>query len=328
MAAGLNPPLTGRMASSLWGGGIAPTAMPLETYKTMQIAHGVYSIRQTGLRAYPSGHTQAYLLDDGKELTLIDTLADDDAHLIFEALESIKRPVTDIKHIVITHAHLSHLGGLAVLKRASRATVYAHEWEADIIAGDRKAQPVSLWPTPPIRTFPQRVGLALGLSAPACDIDRPLKDGDSVGPVQVMHTPGHTPGHLVFYWPKRQALFAGDNIMTWPRFGAGWPSFQVNKNEFCRSFLRLVKELDPRMQLIGVGHGEPIIERAAERVRCLLSSVVSDYSDASWEQKESGKTHRHPSGRSAAALRVGQGRRQHPCPASLRGRQSRRDRHL
>jgi glyoxylase-like metal-dependent hydrolase (beta-lactamase superfamily II) len=238
-----------------------------------KIAAGVYSIAQTGLRAYPSGYVRAYLLDKGNELTLIDTLADPDAHLIFEALESINRPVTDVKHIVITHAHWSHLGGLAFLKRASGATVYAHEWEADIIAGDRKAQPVSLWPTAPI-IFPQRVGLALGFpSAAACHIDRPLNDGDAIGPVQVMHTPGHTPGSVIFYWPERQAVFAGDNIATWPRFGAGWPSFQLNENEFRRSFVRLVKEFEPCMQLIGVGHGEPIIERAAERVRCLLASV-------------------------------------------------------
>lgn len=44
-----------------------------------------------------------------------------------------------LKHILLTHAHRSHLGRLAELKRMSGATVYAHEWEADIIAGERKA---------------------------------------------------------------------------------------------------------------------------------------------------------------------------------------------
>ena len=44
-----------------------------------------------------------------------------------------------LKHILLTHAHRSHLGGLSELKRMSGATVYAHEWEADIIAGERKA---------------------------------------------------------------------------------------------------------------------------------------------------------------------------------------------
>ena len=50
---------------------------------------------------------------------------------------------TDLKRIAITHGHRSHLGGLAALKRASGATVYAHAWEADIVAGDRRAQPVT-----------------------------------------------------------------------------------------------------------------------------------------------------------------------------------------
>jgi glyoxylase-like metal-dependent hydrolase (beta-lactamase superfamily II) len=90
----------------------------------MQLAPGIYSIPQSGKRTYPSGHVQAYLLDDGKDLTLIDTLADPDAQLIVRELERIGRPVTDIKRIILTHAHRSHLGGLATLKRVTGATVY------------------------------------------------------------------------------------------------------------------------------------------------------------------------------------------------------------
>src|SRR6185295_4621384 len=147
----------------------------------MELAPGLFSIRQSGRRAYSSGYTQAYLLDDGHELTLIDTLADPDAHLIFDEFERLGRPVSSLKHIMLTHAHRSHLGGLATLKRVSGATIWAHEWEADIIAGDRKAQPVTLWPKPPLRTLPQRIGLAAGVSAPGCRIDRVLKDGDRLG---------------------------------------------------------------------------------------------------------------------------------------------------
>ena len=131
----------------------------------MELAPGLFSIRQSGRRSYSSGYTQAYLLDDGNELTLIDTLADPDAHLIFEEFDRLGRRVSSLKNIVLTHAHRSHLGGLATLKRMSGATIWAHEWEADIIAGDRKAQPVTLLPKPPIRTLPQRIGLAAGVSA-------------------------------------------------------------------------------------------------------------------------------------------------------------------
>src|ERR671929_2186354 len=143
----------------------------------MEIADGVYSIRQTGRNTYPSGYSHAYLLEDEETgLTLIDTLADTDARLVLEQLRKLGRSVTDLKHIVLTHGHRSHLGGLATLKRLSDATVYSHEWEADIIAGERKPQPVSLRPIPPLHTYTQRVGLALGVGQPPCTVNRYLKD--------------------------------------------------------------------------------------------------------------------------------------------------------
>jgi glyoxylase-like metal-dependent hydrolase (beta-lactamase superfamily II) len=179
----------------------------------MKIADGIYSIGQTGKMAYLSGDSHAYLLDDGRELTLIDTLADSDAGLIFEELQKIKRPVSDLKYILLTHGHMSHLGGLATLKRASGAIVCSHAWEADIIAGNRTIQSVPLSPTPPLSLLPQRMGLALGVSAAAAwTVDQPLKGGEDIGPVRVIHTPGHTPGHLAFYWPARKALFTGDKV--------------------------------------------------------------------------------------------------------------------
>lgn len=236
---------------------------------------------QTGRNAYPSGHSHAYLLDDEETgLTLIDTLADPDAHLVLEQLRKLGRPVTDLKHLVLTHAHRSHIGGLARLKILSGATVYAHEWEADIIAGERKPQPVSLLPIPPLRTYTQRLGLALGVGAPPCPVERHLEDGDRVGPVRVIHTPGHTPGHLVFYWPERRALFTGDNVVTWPRLGTGWPSFQLNERQF-RDSLRYMEDSvhrmaepdSPPVEAIGVAHGDPVTRGATEHLRVLVKQA-------------------------------------------------------
>src|SRR5665809_43698 len=102
----------------------------------MQIAAGAYSVGQK-----MGGHVHAFLFDDGGELTLIDTLFDTDAHVVLDYIRRLGRSPTDVKRIALTHAHRSHLGGLAELKRLSGATVYAHEWEADIIAGERAAQP-------------------------------------------------------------------------------------------------------------------------------------------------------------------------------------------
>src|SRR5205085_7797799 len=133
----------------------------------MEIAQGVYSMGQE-----QGGHVHAFLLDDGTDLTLVDTLYDTDGHRVLAQIESIGRHPSDVKQIVLTHGHRSHLGGLAVLKRASGAVVYSHEWEADIIAGDRKQQAVTPWPKHPLQVYPLQLGLALGRGQhPPCAVD-------------------------------------------------------------------------------------------------------------------------------------------------------------
>lgn len=229
----------------------------------MEIAPGIYSIGQ-----WMGGHVHAYLLDDGSGLTVIDTLYDTDGGRILREISRIGRTVADLQHIVLTHAHRSHLGGMAALKRLSGATVCAHAWEADIIAGEREAQRVSPIPKRPLRVYPIQFGLAVGFGKHRpCQLDRVVADGDRIGPLQVIHAPGHTPGHLAFYWPERRALFAGDAVATWPEFAAGWPGLHLNMTQLWVSLRRLA-QFDAGV--LAVGHGEPIARGGAERLRALV----------------------------------------------------------
>ena len=231
-----------------------------------QIAPGVYSMTQN-----KGGHVRAFLLDSGTDLTLIDTLFDTDARQVLERIGSIGRSIQDLKRILLTHGHRSHLGGLATLKRLSGATVYSHEWEADIIAGERTAQPVTIIPMRPLgnywRVYYLQFGAALGRGKhPPCTVDSTLDDGDTVGPVRVLHTPGHTPGHLAFWWPEHRVLFAGDAIVTYPVFEAGWPAFNLNPTQQRNSLRRMA---DLGAEVLAVGHGEPITAGATQRVLSL-----------------------------------------------------------
>jgi glyoxylase-like metal-dependent hydrolase (beta-lactamase superfamily II) len=233
----------------------------------MEIAPGVHDI---GQGTYRSSYVHAFLLDDGEGLTLVDTLYADDAQLILEQIERIGKTVSDLKRIILSHAHRSHLGGLARLKRMSGAQVYSHEWEADIVAGDRKAQPVTWRPMAPLKILPIQLGYNLGIAKHRpCPVDRTLRGGEEVGPLKVMHTPGHSPGHLAFYWPERRLLIAGDAVVTWPKFMLGWPSFTLNHRQQRASLDRLAA-VDA--DVLAVGHGDPITAEGANRLRGLVES--------------------------------------------------------
>ena len=236
----------------------------------MQLAPGITCIgAQTGGSRRTRGYVRAFLVEDGKDLTLIDTLGDDHPFLVLAAIRQLGRSITDLKRIWLTHAHFSHLCGLRALKRLSGATVASHQWEAGIISGERKAQRVSIVPKRPLRAYyPFQIGLALGLGDhKTCEVDEPLVDGHEAGGLTVMHTPGHTPGHLGFWSEKTKVLLSGDAIVTWPEVAAGWDSFTLDE-QARRDSLRKMARLAPKK--VGVGHGDPLTDNAAETVDSLL----------------------------------------------------------
>jgi glyoxylase-like metal-dependent hydrolase (beta-lactamase superfamily II) len=229
----------------------------------MKIAPGVYSMSQK-----EGGRVHAYLLEDGNGLTLIDTLYDDDGKGVLSEISRIGKKPADLKHIILTHAHKSHVGGVAALKKASGATVCSHAWEVDIIAGRRPATRVSPIPRKPLQVYQLQLGLALGLGKHTpCDVERNLKAGDHIGPLQVVETPGHTPGSLSFWWADRRALFAGDVITTWPEVTAGWPGLTLDNARNLRSIHDLTDF--GNAEILCTGHGEPITHDAAATIRAL-----------------------------------------------------------
>ena len=133
---------------------------------------------------------------------LVDTGYEHDAHSIVSYLWSIGRTPMDITDIALTHSHRSHLGGVAALKRLESAADDPHPpWEADICAGQRMAQPMPFRPIcsrsshlPDADRGADRLRRArTGASRTSCS---PTCEGQRIGPLEVILTPGHTPGSV------------------------------------------------------------------------------------------------------------------------------------
>ena len=94
-----------------------------------------------------------------------------------------------------------------------------------------------------------------------------------MGPLTILHAPGHSPGHLALFWKERRTLFAGDAIATWPDLSLGWPAFNLNKRQHHHSLQKLN---DIGAEIIAVGHGDPATGEQVARLQTMIRSARPD----------------------------------------------------
>ena len=143
----------------------------------------------------------AYFVAEDDGLTLIDTGLPGDAPRYLAHAGALGAP---IRRLVLTHAHGDHVGSLDALHAAlPDAEVIASARDARFLRGERGLDPDE--PQTPLRGSITTIKTAL---------TRTVVAGDRIGSLEVVPTPGHTPGHMALLDTRDGTLIAGDAFMA------------------------------------------------------------------------------------------------------------------
>ncbi len=197
------------------------------------------------------GMVNCFLVREDDGLTLVDTGLAGSAPGILTAARSLGAP---IRRIVLTHAHIDHVGSLDALAREYRQIEFA--------VGQRESRLL-------LKDFSLDAGESgkklLGFPGVRLPPTIPLSDGDRIGSLQTIFSPGHTPGHMSFLDVRDGSLIAGDAFTTQTGvLAAGtfkllfpFPALFSWNREVAAESARKLRDSKPAR--LAVGHGRIVV---------------------------------------------------------------------
>lgn len=186
------------------------------------------------------GFVSAYVFIRGGEAALVDTGTSGSASQVASVLGGLGLGWTDLSTIVLTHHHGDHVGSLPdIMAAAPDAAAYAGTQDIPSITSPR---PISA-----------------------------LEDGDVVFGLQVVSTPGHTPGHISLLDPSGSALIAGDAMVGEAGGVAGPPAQFTADPDTANASIGKLGGLE--YDIIYFGHGEPVTSSGSALVAELAETL-------------------------------------------------------
>ncbi len=210
------------------------------------------------------GFVNAYLVEEDDGLTLVDTLLTGSAARILAAAEALGAP---IRRIALTHAHVDHVGSLDALRHElPEAEVMISARDAAFLAGDKSLREGEEGKLrggyPERRTRPTRT----------------LASGERVGSLEVVGSPGHTPGHVALLDTRDRVLYCGDALSTLggvatsakPNWPVPFPGIATWNRPLALESARALRALEP--SALAPGHGKVVEDPGAAMDRAIAAA--------------------------------------------------------
>lgn len=226
------------------------------------------------------GFVNVYLLREDDGFTLIDTALEGCTRSIVQIAQQFGQPIV---RLLLTHAHTDHSGGLdAVHALVPNAEFVVPARDARFLSGD-----MSLNAGEPQDKL--RGGWVIRKTRPSLL----LHEGDRVGSLEVIATPGHTPGHCSFLDTRDRTLIAGDAYQTLGGVAVSGtltifplPAFSTWHKGLALASARKLRVLEPNR--MAVGHGRVLTRPLAAMDRAIAQAARNV---GQQEQREASLTH-------------------------------------
>lgn len=260
-----------------------------------QVAQGVWGMKLMFVNIYMIANRKGL----SKGWVLVDTGPRGSARKIIAMAEALFGQGAQPSAIVLTHGHSDHTGSLEALLNQWNVPVYAHPLEIPFLTG-RSAYP----PADPtvgggmmslMSVFFRKYPLKLKRRPKAIDVDAGIPE---LPEWKVIHTPGHSPGHISLFLPLNTTLIAGDAFTTTRAESAiyvmnnikklsGPPMYMTIDWADARKSVTKLARLEPR--IAGTGHGPVMrgrelqqgLKNLAENFEALAMPASGRYVDRS-----------------------------------------------
>ncbi|HEY1351873.1 MAG TPA: MBL fold metallo-hydrolase [Ktedonobacteraceae bacterium] len=199
----------------------------------MEITKGVHLLQSTK-------GSYAYLLL-GEEPMLVDTCLPGRSEAIVEELATLGLAPSDLAHILLTHHDVDHIGNARALRQASGAKLWAPQEDLPYILGQRNR--------PGVKRLVQTL-----IRVPVPQVDATYTPGENIGGVEVIPTPGHTPGHVSFLFGE--TLLSGDLVISNRGRLQASPAFMTWDSAVLKRSLSEVKQFT--FAWVCPAHGKPV----------------------------------------------------------------------